>query len=66
MNHLTRDGIEVRCVSCNRPHDTNSVAMGLTAAVTVSVPITHPRLLGVGSGSVASSSELFTVVRPSI
>ena len=47
--------------------------MWLTAAVTVSVPITHPasRVVGSGncqcSGSVAStSSELFTVVRPSI
>ena len=46
--------------------------MWLTAAVTVSVPITHPasRVVGSGncqcSGSVASSAELFTVVRPSI
>ena len=46
--------------------------MWLTAAVTVSVLITHPasRVVGSGncqcSGSVASSSELFTVVRPSI
>ena len=40
--------------------------MWLTAAVTVSVPITHPASRVGGSGSVASSSELFTVVKPSI
>ena len=40
--------------------------MWLTAAVTVSVLITHPASRVVGSGSDASSSELFTVVRPSI
>ena len=43
-----------------------TLTMWLTAAVTVSVPITHPASRVVGSGSVASSSELFTVVRPSI
>ena len=45
--------------------------MWLTAAVTVSVPITHPGLLAVAvllqdSIDSTSSSELFTVVRPSI
>ena len=43
-----------------------TLTMWLTAAVTVSMPITHPASRVGGSGSVASSSELFTVVRPSI
>ena len=46
-------------------HDTNDVTDS-GCHVTVSVPITHPASRVVGSGSDASSSELFTVVRPSI